>query len=798
MPLDKQNMQREYINRLIEQATEAALNSGTILFDPQGRALINVTVAESDKEMFRDGFGREPSSAVTVSLDVMDHPELLEAYKAEYSLTDEQCDQLSGIRGSIIPLQQEFNFHLSLAARTYTATDDKQFPADKMARAHQKAIQRLQPLIVAEFTHALAKATKGQFIDDVKLIQEQDKSRKTLSAQAHGILLKEIVRQTGVRLTKDELKAMHLQHTAETTTATPNDLLHTDNSLEQITWIAGSEVTAHDRGIGTLADRQILTFAQDEAKQGPERLQIRTPSLDVKEGVTEQTAVADVKNKLQELSTKYAMEDVIEPNNLGIKAFTYNLHTAINDRVDNWLGKNKQSDGARIILSGAHQYNKDQMGEYSPVLCLVQNISVNGFGHSLSYKGNSLLTEATLMAEMSMLHHLVDDAQKKKVGDIFEKYAGYLSQPDETRKPFFSESQEGKDAIELIKAIKVTWRNESSRPDVGEEDALDKAKGALRALMANDLHHQHEYAKLTQALSVFIEQASISGCKSGNERAQAINGRVAVLDSVAHDPENTIVKAIDALAKANSADVATLAADLKQKLDTKYDKHLQSGVSLVSAVDQGAAAKVNAKVGWFKSIFAQFNRNYAEESSLEHLKQGKAGNMQAHKGLTKQMIRAAEGHPKSYWEYMSSKVGAIGAALSYLVYPITAYLHKQYKKDLQNEVSAKLEEIAEEAHVSQVTLHSDSDSNPSFSDVEDDDVDMSAEESLLDKKSVDHGTVLGFQKNKSSVVTPELQSNTSSNVVDMGVFKQALAQGRTQAQEENELDSSSGSEPKGP
>ena len=797
MPLDKQNAQREYITRLIEQATEAALNSGTILFDPQGRALIDISVAESDKELFRDGFGREPSSVITVSLDVMDHPELFEAYKAEYELefNEGHWDQFMAIRGSIIPLQQEFNFHLSLAARTYTATDDKQFPADKMARAHHAAMQRLQPLIVAEFTHALAKATKGPFIDDVKLIQEQDKSRKTLSAQAHSILLEEIVRETGVRLTKAELKAMHLQHTAETTTATPNDLLHTDNSLGQITWIAGSEVTAHDRGIGTLADRQIVTFAQDEAKQGPERLQIRTPSLDVKEGVTEQAAVADVRDKLQTLRTKYAMEAVIEPNNLGIKAFTYNLHTAINDRVDNWLGKNKQSDGARIILSGAHQYNKAQMSKYSPVLCLVQNISVNGFGHSLSYKGNSLLTEATLMAEMSMLHHLSDKGQKENIEVIFEKYGLYLKQPDATRPSFFSKSQEGKEAITLIEGVKAAWRNDNDSELIS---VADKAKGALRTMMANDLHHQHEYAKLTQALSVFIEPVSIGGCKSGNERAQAINGRVAVLDSVAQDPESPIMQAIEALVNAKPADVASLATDLKQKLDTKYDKHLQSAVSLISAVDQGAAAKVNAKVGWFKSIFAQFNPNYAEESSLKHLKQGKAGNMQAHKGLTKQMISAAEGHPKSYWEYMSSKVGAIGAALSYLVYPITAYLHKQYKKDLQNEFSAKLQKIAKEAHVSQVTLHSDSDSNPSFSDVEDDDFDMDAEESLLDKKSVDHGTVLGFQKNKSSVVTPELQSNTSSNVVDMGVFKQALAQGRTQAQEENELDSSSGSEPKGP
>lgn len=76
--------------------------------------------------------------------------------------------------------------------------------------------------------------------------------------------------------------------------------------------------------------------------------------------------------------------------------------------------------------------------------------------------------------------------------------------------------------------------------------------------MANDLHHTHEYAKLVQSLSLFVEEASIAGCKSGNERAQAINGRVAILDHEASKPESTIFKAIAALAKANPSDVKNL------------------------------------------------------------------------------------------------------------------------------------------------------------------------------------------------------------------------------------------------
>ena len=50
--------------------------------------------------------------------------------------------------------------------------------------------------------------------------------------------------------------------------------------------------------------------------------------------------------------------------------------------------------------------------------------------------------------------------------------------------------------------------------------------------MSNNKHHSHDNAKTIQALSVFVEQAAISGCKSGNERAEAINKWVAVLDAL--------------------------------------------------------------------------------------------------------------------------------------------------------------------------------------------------------------------------------------------------------------------------
>lgn len=669
---EQQELQRVYMERLLTKALIAALSSKSPLnFDPQGRVLITVSNQE-DRDLFFNATGRKSAENTTVSLDVTADSELKAKYLKHYGLTEEQFVSLERSRGSIIPLQQEFHFHLGLAARTYTKMDKERFPEAKMDIAHEAAMTRVNELVTTAFKDALKKATKDGNIDDVKLVKALDKARKSISSEAHPIFLEEVVKATGNRLTKKEMKNLHVKHTAEVTTATNNDLLHVDQSLGLSTWIGGTDVTAHDRGQGIdhLANRQIMTVALAEGNQGMPRVQIRTPSLDVKEGIisdkdkakgkegiTKAEAISDVATKLAHLQSSYNMRDAISSNAVGNKAFTYNLLTAVNDRWEG--GKNKQSQGARFILAGAHEYNASQLNETDPVFCLVQNISVNGFGKSLGYDGNDLKTEATLMAEMAMLHNLVDknDSQKAKIEPVFTQYKDYLTS-DRSEQSFFSQSEQGKKAIAQIKEIKAGWTNTNQRENVSELDTVSKARGALKAMMANDLHQQHQYAKAFQALSIFVEQASIAGCKSGNERAQAIAGRVSVLDSVAHNPQDPIVQAMVALAKAEPKDVAEKAAVLKQQIDTKYDHNLQSGISLISAADQGAAAKVNAKRG----LAGLYNRNYAEESTMEHLHQGKAGKMQAHKGLTKQMAEAAEPKPKGFFAFLNDKLGTLGRA----------------------------------------------------------------------------------------------------------------------------------------
>ncbi|KTC80933.1 hypothetical protein Lche_2953 [Legionella cherrii] len=839
---------KKYVNLLIQKAKNKALSTGpdNLLYDPQGRVLIDVELSEEEQASFKEGFTGDknfkPTKVTTVSLDVTKDPDLQELkakYMDNYGLSGGDLEQLSKVRSSIIPLQQEYHFHLALASRTYAKVlwakfgnesalrqqhkeqlrkalgnmggefditalrqklneeykqaiqneekrtgkpfepkEEKEFqekflsqdnktyqaileklnkkkefiktfnePLEKqiaedkakleaqLALAHQRAMTRVQPLIETAFQKAFSESK-----NEAKLIKALDKARASISAEAHSILMEEVVRATGRRLSRKDLEKKEVVHLAESTTASPNDLLHTDGSSKLATWISGSQNTAHERGIDTLADRQIATVALEENGYTPSRLQIRTPSLDVKKGIKKKDAINDVSSKLASLATKYAIDEAVtEKPGIG-KAFTYNLHTAIND----WLGDtggNNQSAGARIILSGAHLYNKAQLNkkieeqrvvseEEIPAkpenvapkpYCLVQNISVNGFGDSLGYGGNDLTTEATLMAEMAMLYNLVgeNDAAKQKVQEVFEQYNKFLDQADAYPEDdlFFSKSDEGKAAIALIGKIKEAWQVREE--EVVNNNPVERAKAALKTMMANDLHHQHEYSKLIQSLSIFIEEASIAGCKSGNERAQAINGRVAILDHEAAkankgEPKDHFFRTIDALAQATNVDQVFEQADsLKQKLDMKYDKRLQSGVSLISDVDQGASAKVNAPkiVNWkkhpfdaIKAFFSNISRNIAEESSLQYLSQGKAGNMQAHKGLTEFMADSwgAKGF-KKFLGGWGAFAHVITLGLAFLVsLPLYAYSSYQSNKEINGRIErAMLDDKSEPARKEQ-------------------------------------------------------------------------------------------------
>ena len=399
-----------YMDYLLKKANKKVEDEHSLAFDPQGRVLTDITLTDLDyksivqsinKTVPPGGFslnkigmdlalGRNTTDTTTVSLDLSHQDVFKEALRTQLiqvrSTDSEKIIQLleETPKGSIIALQQEFHFHLGLAVRTYEKAIANRFDnkKKKMCTAYQQTMLAVNRLVVQEFAEALIKATKKNSLDVSILNKALDKARETITPRAHAILRMKMQKYTQVQLTVDDLKL--LKPMAQQTSSTPNDVLHTDSSLGLVSLISGSEHTAHHRIQGTeFAHRQLIIHAYLNDKvilNTNNRIQIRTPSLDVKEDISSEDCIADVQIKLGHINTSYQLAERLSGGGLHEKpkAFIYNLYTAINHRLGD-MSHNLQTQGAEAILQASHRYNADQLADkVSPVFCFVQN--------TLSYK----------------------------------------------------------------------------------------------------------------------------------------------------------------------------------------------------------------------------------------------------------------------------------------------------------------------------------------------------------------------------------------------------------------------------
>jgi hypothetical protein len=514
--------QAVYMNYISQKAQEMAAHKKILNFDPQGRFLIEVTLENKDyqqlsllglkvtnKAELEKNIGRVTNTTI-VSLDITGNKALENRFNTQLSHAFDELDKKNyGVlnmlvnqvphlpgrkyidaltrlanKGSIIALQQEFHFHLALFGRVYQKV--KPELGSKFFLAQEATLNRVNKLVTKVFANALKSSLDiaGE-IDISNLNKALDKGRAELFPQAHQILRQELIRHTGIILTKKDLLKVDLKHLASETTASPNDVIHIDKAQHLVTLITGSDNTAHNRIAGShFAHRQLISSGINSegiirVSKNP-RIQIRTPSpvvKDKKEFKEEQENnlqdydyfVRDVAIKLTTIKNEYNLSNTLTtpPKSEIPASFIYNSHTALNHTLGD-VGGNLQTQSARHILLGAHQYNQQQLSQQAPVFCLVQNISVNGFGDKLNLNSrNALVKESTLMAEMAMLHTLystiTDKYHKKAINDIFTQYKLYLS-PSELDKEkkmqpeYFSQSKEGAKAIERISSLKIEWK----------------------------------------------------------------------------------------------------------------------------------------------------------------------------------------------------------------------------------------------------------------------------------------------------------------------------------------------------
>jgi hypothetical protein len=394
------------------------------------------------------------------------------------------------------------------------------------------------------------------------------------------------------------------------------------------------------------------------------RIQIRVPSLDgkqigkekknhstnlaiklspIEKKYTEKDHIADVARKLVQIADKY-MLGIQSPAHEMPPAFIYNLHTSLEHTSDEWFTKNKQTAGARQILSGSHHYNLQALNSKKP-FCLVQNIPINNLGDALGYDTSEIVLEATLMSDMALLYTLYKNSTittKADIDELFHLYTAYLTSHGKDQ-PLFSQSNQGKIAASLVSTIKQSL----TAVDVPIADTHSQLEQCLRNIVAGNFHFNKNYSRLVQSLSVFIEPHSLSGCKSANERAQSINGRVCVLDLLLLTPElertkeqNDLIQAITECAQDGSE---ASVENLRKTLAIAFNESLlQGGATLISLVDQGSGAKAQVRGTGFDKL----NPNMFEEDELTYYHQSQTNIMQAHLGLTEFIKRACSANVK--------------------------------------------------------------------------------------------------------------------------------------------------------
>lgn len=611
------------LQRLIEQAKEQALKEDAILnFDPQGRLLIDVDdYVVSLDVAFNEALKKKYFARLQEQLDAA-----LQIHPKENIKSSDIVSALDRLptTNSIIFLQQEMHFHLSLVLNVYK----KQLKnISKDYNVSFETMKKVNSLVMQAFAEALIEATDGKGIDIEKLNSYLDSKRIEIAERAHDFLLEELVQQFDLDIEQFDFETA--QEDAAHTTATNKSILHVDRHLNTLTEIEGSQITSHTRTTGNkFAHRAVKTYRIDENLRVQNKLhgrQIRTPSLPVKKGLSEQEYIDDTVVKIEKLVNSYSLS----------KPFTYNLFTAMQHRFDDIGTNNKQTQSARHIILGAHAYNRKVCKNKTDSYCLIQAISVNGFGRPLGYHNFGLSVrlpnEATLLAEMSLCYNMGDEsilddykkflAESNSSKNIWEEIRNYF------KSPYFVSSQQGQDLQKKIAAQKIQWQGAHQ---VDESDNTDLVKTSLQKIMAYDLHFSHDYAKLIQTLSIFIEDESILGCKSGNERTPIIMEREQLLKQI-NIPDD-LREAFKGVAHAATKERTVKALDNLKLLINKYynEENLYGASALMPLVDQGAGHKISAKNGY------ELDSNKAEDQKSEGIKNLQQKNtraLQAHNDL---------------------------------------------------------------------------------------------------------------------------------------------------------------------
>lgn len=686
----EKHAEAKYQNYLLKKGLELANQQDHPIFDPQGHVLITVSLDEDDyaeilqeifevdgaeerlqqllkmtkkessnKEKLQKLLGSENLTPTFCNLDIADHKDLHNKFKQTVNnmVVDEFIDSTD--RGSVIPLQEEMAMHVTLSLRSlekFMKAKDQDFVLEE---GKQHLMQDINGLVMEKFSAALTTSLQNNKINYELLNKGLDEARKVLAPKCRTLLVKAISDEMSDELFENfqnNLLPNLDDNFFTSTTATGLDYLRTDAKNETVVRISGTEKTAHSKKSGKdeqalrMISRNHYDAQRDWVKPYSQNaIDARVPSIaDI--DINHFDAIFDVAKKLQN------SKDLLSKKLGGYNGpLVYNLLTSLYPNAFNYVffeSNNKQRPSASRILKGSHLYNNWQLNSGSTdSLIYIQNIPVNQHGLELNlHSWDDATAEATLMTELSLLttftqHAVVFPPNLQKSIKQTQAYlhANYLKflPMYANGDHYFKDSSHGKNSIEILEDQKNLWKD--SLDMVPATNIQDLCLQALfKMTMTNDYQNK-QFGALVQALSIFVEPMSQAGCKSANERYQAVSGRVELLKSLdGMNPENH--------SEYHKAIVSTLQGYVKGEIKTKklqaavdiaYNKHNLYGASIFSAEDQGAGSKVKAtKNKKNPGEISEINTNYAETNFLTRLFQEFAASMQAHKAkLTKEFTK---------------------------------------------------------------------------------------------------------------------------------------------------------------
>ncbi|MBA2710235.1 MAG: hypothetical protein H0U57_06565 [Tatlockia sp.] len=662
-----------YQNYLIEKGLNIANQQNQPVFDPQGHVLVTVSLGKEDYDRLSEIGGEEPGSKEYLelllgakitdqtfcNLDISAHKELRQKFidsAKKNKLDNGTLNHFlnSADRGSVIPLQEEMSLHTTLSLRAL-----EKFINDKgqhfILEGQQQLIQTINVLVMNKFSAALESSFQNDQINYDLLNKQLDKAREDLAPQCRKLLVEAISTEMSEEILGN-FKLNWLPQLKDdfftSTTATGLDYLRTDASNETVVRVSATEKTAHSKKQGHREQAiRVISRNHYEAEKknvtaySQNSIEARVPSIaDI--NLEHSQAVADVALKLQ-----YSKNRLTEQLGGYKGPLVYNLLTSVHSNAYDhsfFENENKQRTSASRILKGSHKYNNWQLASGEPEsLVFVQNIPVNQHTNELNLHSLDKATaEATLMTELALLttfkyHAAVFSPSLRENILNTHKYihANYLKflPKNDSGDHYFKESIFGKQAIAVMEDQKKFWKDSLAMEPA--DNYQDLAVQVLFKMTATNDYQKKQFGALVQALSIFVEPMSQAGCKSANERYQAVSGRVELLKSMnGINPEkrselhNKILSTLENYVKGTAT-----AKDLQAAMDIAYNKHNLYGASIFSEEDQGAGSKVQATSNKANpGKISEFNTNYAETNFLTRLKQKFAASMQAHKAdLTK-------------------------------------------------------------------------------------------------------------------------------------------------------------------